>query len=133
MPNERVETNAAVQDEQTAKQDAKGGEAGSMAKEEMDLQKEKAETQTVETGAADANLNEPVIYLGPTIYPIVTTGRVFIEQPVPKLLKLIDACTAIGELLIPVSSAVAARKELADSSSRLTACYSAVLKFMEER
>lgn len=66
---------------------------------------------------------EPVIYLGPNIKAVVNTGTVFTNGLPEHLKKAVKEMPEIGELLIPLSQAVEARKKLLQPGSSLGIFY----------
>ena len=62
---------------------------------------------------------ETVIYIGPSIRNVVTTGALY-NNGLPDILKKeIESQPIIGSLIVPVSSLAAAKKELATQGSAL--------------
>lgn len=81
------------------------------------------------TGAAAKELQEPVIYLGPYLRRIATPGTVLVNGLTPALEKAKKENSAIGELLVPLSKAAAARKQIKVKGSSMNLIYQNVKNF----
>lgn len=82
------------------------------------------------TGAAvKEELQEPVIYLGPYLRRIATPGTVLVNGLTPALEKAKKENPAIGELLVPLSKAVGARKQIEVKGSSMNLIYQNVKNF----
>lgn len=90
-----------------------------------------SETNTMQQPQAAAGGTR--IYLGPPIYGVVTTGRVFTDGLTPQLAELAAELPAIRMLLIPVERAAAARKELQNKESAISIGYQAVAAYVEQK
>ena len=75
---------------------------------------------------------EAVIYLGPKIKGIVNTGTVFNNGPPDNLGQAVKEMPEIGELLIPLSQVVEARKKLSLSGSSLRIFYEKAKSYRKE-
>lgn len=78
------------------------------------------------------DLHEAVIYLGPPLKDIVQPGAVFVNGLPPDLKKAQDACLSIGELIVPVSRAAEAMKQIGKAGSSLHVCYAEAGKYRKE-
>lgn len=75
---------------------------------------------------------EPVIFLGPYIKGLVTPGTVFNNGLPPALEEAKKKIPAIGEVLIPISRAADARKQLEQKGSAINAFYKQIENFGKE-
>lgn len=85
--------------------------------------------QTREKTAAkkEAVQQETVIYIGPSVKNVVTTGTLY-NNGLPDILKKeMEKQPVIGNLIIPVSGLAAAQKELKTPGSALAVIYGKVI------
>lgn len=90
-----------------------------------------AEQQNTEAANAvgEEKKQEPVIYLGPYLRRIATPGTVLVNGLTPALEKAKKENPAIGELLVPLSKAVGARKQIEVKGSSMNLIYQNVKNF----
>lgn len=87
---------------------------------------EKQETKTKQTAKSEAVQKKTVVYIGPTIKSVVSTGTIYNNGLPESLKKEIEKFPLIGSLLIPVDELAAAQKELATPGSALAIIYAKV-------
>ena len=74
-----------------------------------------------------------VIWLGPSIAGVVTTGTVYRNGLIPQMQKAVTEMPALANLLVPVARAVKVRNDLRRPQSAASICYKKALKYDEER
>lgn len=87
---------------------------------------EKQETKTKQTVKNEAVQKKTVVYIGPTIKNVVSTGTIYNNGLPEPLKKEMEKLPMIGSLLIPVDRLAAAQKELATPGSALAIIYAKV-------
>jgi len=95
---------------------------------------EKAKTVELQSAeatdaAGEARKTEPVIYLGPHLRRIAVPGTVYVNGLTPMLEKAKKENPAIGELLVPLSKAPEARKQLMVKGSAMSLFYQKAKEF----
>lgn len=98
----------------------------SKAKTELAAAPEAAENKTEQSKPAAVE-KKTVVYIGPSIKNIVSTGTVYNNGLPAKLTQEIEKQPVIKSLIIPVEELAAAQKELATSGSALAVIYSRVV------
>nr|DAU15674.1 MAG TPA: hypothetical protein [Caudoviricetes sp.] len=88
----------------------------------MDLH-EKKQKPAEQAKATIPRRKEPVVYLGPHIKEVVNAGTVFTNGLPEHLKQAVKKMPEIGELLIPLSQVVEARKKLSIPGSSLGIFY----------
>lgn len=88
----------------------------------MDLHKNK-QKPAEQAKATLPRRKEPVVYLGPHIKEVVNAGTVFTKGLPEHLSQAVEEMPEIGELLIPLSQVVEARKKLSIPGSSLGIFY----------
>lgn len=82
----------------------------------------------VRTAARKENTQkETVIYIGPSIRNVVSTGTLYNNGLPERLKKEMEKQPVIGNLIIPVSCLAAAQRELAVPGSALAVVYGKVI------
>ena len=85
------------------------------------------ETKTKATAKKETVQKETVIYIGPSIKNVVSTGSLY-KNGLPDVLeKEMKKQPVIGSLIIPISGLAAAQKELATPGSALAVIYGKVI------
>lgn len=98
----------------------------------MDLHNKKEGKAKAAEKPAAPKKPEPVIYLGPYIKGLVNPGVVFTNGLPGNLKQAVKELPEIGELCIPISQAVAARKKLSQPGSSLSIFYSKAQTYRKE-
>lgn len=93
---------------------------------------EKQETKTRQPVKNEAVQKKTVVYIGPTIKSVVSTGTIYNNGLPESLKKEIEKLPLIGSLLIPVDGLAAAQKELATPGSALAVIYEKVVNDRRE-
>ena len=76
---------------------------------------------------------ETVIYLGPEIPGVISTGTVLNNGLTPQTEKAVKEFPALKMLLVPVGNAVKAKKELKNEVSALSACYKKAAEYAAQK
>lgn len=87
---------------------------------------EKQETKTKQTVKSEVVQKKTVVYIGPTIKSVVSTGTIYNNGLPESLKKEIEKLPLIGSLMIPVDGLATAQKELATPGSALAIIYEKV-------
>lgn len=97
----------------------------------IETEKQESVKATETEKAARVKASETVIYLGPNLKG-VTKGTVFSNGISPALKEAIKARPAIGSLVVTISDAAEARKQLERSGSAMSAFYNIAEEYSAE-
>ena len=97
----------------------------------MDLHEKKVQKSEKRAKVAIPKRKEPVVYLGPHIKEVVNAGTVFTKGLPEHLSQAVEEMPEIGELLIPLSQVVEARKKLSIPGSSLGIFYNKAKTYMK--
>ena len=78
-------------------------------------------------------MKKPVIYIGPSIIGVATTGTVYNNGLTPQLEKAAKEVPSLNTLLVEVGKITQARKELKNKESAIRICYEKAEKYAQEK
>lgn len=74
-----------------------------------------------------------VIWLGPSIAGVATTGTVYRNGLTPQMQKAVREVPALDNLLVPVARAVKVRSDLKNPQSAAGICYNKAIEYAKTR
>lgn len=86
-----------------------------------------------QAASQQAAKKETVIYLGPEIPGVISTGTVLNNGLTPQLEKAVKELPALKMLLVPVGNAVKVKKELKNEVSATAVCYKKAAEYAAQK